>query len=142
MSCAACFRRNTRLLLCLGNSSICRSTLELESAVKPPLSPKALLAWAKGFPRSTASVIRNSGDSRISSLLVRLRKEKEKSKKGRGHYDKDRKESDHPRGAMARGGPLPQRAFLPQLQIKETKKSFRILFNRFGFANISVHHGK
>jgi hypothetical protein len=37
---------------------------------------------------------------------------------------------------MARGGPLPQRAFLPQFQIKKTKECFGILF---GLANISVH---
>jgi hypothetical protein len=40
---------------------------------------------------------------------------------------------------MARGGPLPQRAFLPQFQIKKTKECFGILFYGFGLANISVH---
>jgi hypothetical protein len=89
--------------------------------------------------RSTAGAIRNRRAPGISSFLVRLGKEKEKGKEGRCDYDEDGKEPYHPRSAMARGGPLPQRAFLPQFQIKKTKECFGILFYGFGLANISVH---
>src|ERR1700693_3337959 len=114
---ARCSWRNTTPQLCPANSLACRSTSESESVLRQPCWRKRLLVWARRSSKSRPGLIRDRRGSGIRSLFVRLRKEKEQGNADRGENDQDRKDSDHSKGAVTRGGSFPGRAFLRQLQI-------------------------